>query len=291
MRSGDEVEEEEENLGGVVKRVFLSRGWGPGGYNTPPPLPSPPHRLVRRPPGPPQVPETRSVQTLPPPLTTGKSMGGARFAALVSAARQRPLPSQPKASSRRFHSIFTSGTWRPLGKRGNHSHPFKAPYVNFLKDNLDEDRNDYLDDKTKVKGQVLGNSVRTMEPDEELNPNRPKYQVKLGFENKDVPLPRHQGKRSGVFASHGWGAGGSGTPSSHPWTSLSPPSNMWGSHITPGMRDLADWHGNQPKNSRDGQAGRGESHSAIGDRHLVSFRGNTPLFHLFLSHGWGPMGR
>lgn len=206
--------------------------------------------------------------------TAGKSLGlgGARFAALVSAARQRSLPSQPKATSRRFHSIFTSGTWRPLGKRGTHSHLSKAPFGTLLKENLDEGYNEYLDDNTR---QDVGNNVKIMELDE------------------DVRLPRQQDKRSGVFASHGWGAGGSGTSTSHPWTSLSPPSSMWGSHVTPGIRDMANWHGNQPKSNRDGHARRGESHSAIGDRdrHLISFRGNTPLFHLFLSHGWGPMGR
>lgn len=215
-----------------------------------------------------------SFTILPCLATAGKSLGlgGARFAALVSAARQRAVPSQPKTSSRRFHSIFTSGTWRPLGKRGTPSHLSKAPFGSILKENnLDEGQNEYLDDNTR---EVVENNVKITEQDEDLR------------------SPRRQDKRSGVFASQGWGAGGTGTSTGHPWTSLTPPSGMWGSsHVMPGVRDIANWHGNQPKSSRDGHAHRGESRPAIGDRHLISFRGNTPLFHLFLSHGWGPMGR
>lgn len=214
-----------------------------------------------------------SIVILPYLSTTGKSLGlgGARFAALVSAARQRALPSQPKASSRRFHSIFTSGTWRPLGKRGTHSPLSEAPSGSLLKEKtVDEGQNEHSDDNIE---QLVGNNVKITELDE------------------DARLPRQQRKRSGVFASHGWGAGGSGTSTGHPWTPLSPPSGMWGSHVTPGVRDVANWHGNRPKSNRDNHALRGESHSTIGDRHLISFRGNTPLFHLFLSNGWGPMGR
>lgn len=71
----------EERVGEVVKRVFLSRGWGPGGYDAPPPPPpSPPHRFVRRPPAPsqsspPPAVETTTIDRTPPPkpLVVGKT--------------------------------------------------------------------------------------------------------------------------------------------------------------------------------------------------------------------------
>lgn len=70
----------EERAGEVVKRVFLSRGWGPGGYDAPPPPPpSPPHRFVRRPPAPPRSsPAPAGTTTIdrtpsPKPLVVGKT--------------------------------------------------------------------------------------------------------------------------------------------------------------------------------------------------------------------------
>lgn len=46
-RPQEAVEEDAANT--RMKRVFLSRGWGPGGYDAPAPPPPPPQRYVRRP--------------------------------------------------------------------------------------------------------------------------------------------------------------------------------------------------------------------------------------------------
>ncbi|XP_071526384.1 uncharacterized protein [Panulirus ornatus] len=217
---------------GRLKRVFLSRGWGPGGYEAPPP----PQRFVRRPP----VRQSPQIKTKERsfPKATGSS-GGARYAALVS-SRQKEQKALQKPQYRRFHSIFTSGTWSPLGKRSN-----DINIQNSFKDSLEK----YVGYK-------------------ETSQSR--------FYFDDGKLSNNENKRSGVFASYGWGAGGSSPPSKHPW--MQPSASSLRLPIYPRVISLTD-------------------SSSSGDRHTESFRsggilqGKKPLFHLFVSHGWGPMGR
>lgn len=143
---------------------------------------------------------------------------------------------QQKPQYRRFHSIFTSGTWSPLGKRGVATPGILRPLP------LTEGGNDEAEDDLP---QVFSDRVTP-------------------FKMKD--------KRSGVFASHGWGAGGSSPPNS--WAGARHP---WLASLTSGNAD----------NSGAGGDGNGG-----GDRYVASFSGGGgPLFHHFLSHGWRPMGR
>lgn len=174
-----------------------------------------------------------------PPLTSRtlcptERPGGARFAALVSSQQQE---AQQKPQYRRFHSIFTSGTWSPLGKRGavNLMAPRPLPLTQGDSDEVQNDLQVFSDRETS-------------------------------FNMKD--------KRSGVFASHGWGAGGS-----------SPPPSSWAGPRHPWLASLAS-------GSADNSGGGGSAGS--GDRYVTSFSGGGsggPLFHHFLSHGWRPMGR
>lgn len=206
------------------KRVFLSRGWGPGGYEAP----QPPQRFVRRPP----LPPTKLPQKQPlVQAQKTKGIGGSRFAALVS--NQQPPPNQPNTQYRRFHSIFTSGTWSPLGKRsGIHTTPEESQ----------------------------ASSDRANE------------------EEADI----YAEKKSAVFASHGWGAGGSSTPRKQLWT---PAANSVRSLMYPQAMSLSEgsW-----------ESGRA---TAGPQRHVSTFQGagasqqRKPLLHLFVSNGWGPMGR
>lgn len=150
----------------------------------------------------------------------------------MSSQQQEP---QQKPQYRRFHSIFTSGTWSPLGKRGAATLMVPHPQPLTPGDN-DEIQNDL---------QVFSDRVTP-------------------FKMKD--------KRSGVFASHGWGPGGSSPPSS--WAGRRHP---WLASLTSGGTD----------NSGGGGGGAGG-----GDRYVARFSGSGgPLFHHFLSHGWRPMGR
>ncbi|XP_069184419.1 uncharacterized protein, partial [Procambarus clarkii] len=216
-------------------RVFLSRGWGPGGYEAPSP---PPQRFVRRPPAF-QPPGTKIQENRPTPGIGGN--GGARYAALVSP--QQLEQSQQKPQYRRFHSIFTSGTWSPLGKRSDGINEHIA-FKNSIEKNKGNNGQGWL-------GFVLDDKGNLIASDD---------------------------KRSGVFASSGWGAGGSSPPSKHPWIPHS--TNTLSSPILPRVISM----------TADGS-------SSGGGRHKASFRSNTlhqddkPLLHLFVSHGWGPMGR
>ncbi|KAK8725531.1 hypothetical protein OTU49_010607 [Cherax quadricarinatus] len=222
-----------DDKSGRYKRVFLSRGWGPGGYEAPSP---PSQRFVRRPPAF-QAPRTKIQENILTPAIGGN--GGARYAALVSPKQLEQT--QQKPQYRRFHSIFTSGTWSPLGKRSdgkNNNDAFKNSLENYK-----------------------GNNERSW----------------LGFVLDEGNLITNENKRSGVFASSGWGAGGS-----------SPPKHPWIRHATNSLRS--------PNFPQVISMVGGESSSG-GDRHKASFRSSTlhqedkPLFHLFVSHGWGPMGR
>lgn len=56
----------EDGKTGRLKRVFLSRGWGPGGYEAPPP---PPQRFVRRPLQVRQSPQTKTKEKFFPTPT------------------------------------------------------------------------------------------------------------------------------------------------------------------------------------------------------------------------------
>lgn len=158
-------------------------------------------------------------------------IGGSRFAALVS--NQQPPPNQPNTQYRRFHSIFTSGTWSPLGKRsGIHTTPEESQ----------------------------ASSDRANEEEEDI----------------------YAEKKSAVFASHGWGAGGSSTPRKQLWT---PAANSVRSLMYPQAMSLSEgsW-----------ESGRA---TAGPQRHVSTFQGagasqqRKPLLHLFVSNGWGPMGR
>ncbi|XP_066960941.1 uncharacterized protein [Macrobrachium rosenbergii] len=101
-----------------TKRVFLSRGWMAGGYKAPEPSPN---RFVRRPP---------ALAPVPPSFPQPKPGDGpgneAHYAALVS---DQPQQSPPY---RRFHSIFTSGMWTPLGKRSQGGDPFRRPFFFYI---------------------------------------------------------------------------------------------------------------------------------------------------------------
>ncbi|XP_042230288.1 uncharacterized protein LOC121871830 isoform X2 [Homarus americanus] len=169
----DKTEEEIDNNNGVTvdktghhKRVFLSRGWGPGGYEAPPP---PPQRFVRRPPA--LHPPRAKIHEKPPTTAVGGN-GGAWYAALVSPHRQEQI--QQKPQYRQFHSIFTSGNWSPLGKRGGSINVIDA-FENSLRK--------YKDNDKKWLGFLL--------------------------DKEDDNVTTGEDKRSGVFVSSGWGAGGS----------------------------------------------------------------------------------
>ncbi|MPC66118.1 hypothetical protein E2C01_060263 [Portunus trituberculatus] len=157
--------------------------------------------------------------------------GRARFAALVSTQRQE---TQPQPQYRRFHSIFTSGTWSPLGKR---SAAVEEP------------------------GAFPGMQEAAQGGGDKLAP----------LFTKTKPFVKD--KRAGVFASQGWGAGGSPTPT---WSS----SSTWTDTQHPWMAASLI--------PSDNNGGRG---SGGGDRYVASFRSGGPLLHHFLSHGWRPMGR
>ncbi|XP_063889274.1 uncharacterized protein LOC135115998 [Scylla paramamosain] len=218
---------------GRTKRVFLSRGWGPGGYDAPPP--PAPQRYTRRPLVPPSTGQDDTEQPVPSSLALRERAGRARFAALVSTQRQE---TQPQPQYRRFHSIFTSGTWSPLGKR---SAPMGEPGI-----------------FPGMEEEAEGDSDK-LEP----------------LFTKTKPFVKD--KRAGVFASQGWGAGGSPTPT---WSSSSSSSSTsWTDTHHPWLA--------APLITSDKTGGSGGG----GERYMASFRSGGPLFHHFLSHGWRPMGR
>lgn len=223
----------EDDVNARTKKVFLSRGWGPGGYDAPPP--PPPQRFVRRPLLPPTLGQVNTESPFSPPLALRERAGRARFAALVSTQRQE-APQKPQY--RRFHSIFTSGTWSPLGKRG--AAPIDGPRL------------------------VPTAEEQTDDGDDE---------VRLVF-SKTTPLVI-KNRRSGVFASHGWGAGGSPVPTWSP----SSPTNGWTDTRHPWLTAALA--------TSDNGSGRGGG----GDRYVASFRSGGPMLHHFLSRGWRPMGR
>lgn len=174
----------------------------------------------------PSVRKTNTTRILP-------GIGGSRFAALVS-NQQQPPPNQPNTQYRRFHSIFTSGTWSPLGKRGGiHTAP--------------EERRGFSDADDEDELEISGE------------------------------------KRSAVFASHGWGAGGSSTPRKQLWTpaaanSLRPMEYPQATSLSQGS-----WE--------SGPAASGPQRHASSFQTVGVPQQRKPLLHLFVSNGWGPMGR
>ncbi|CAL4119915.1 unnamed protein product, partial [Meganyctiphanes norvegica] len=229
--------QQDEDLGDedqidVSKRVFLSRGWGPGGYET---YVARPSRFPRRPQGPPT--------TSRPSVATGRNLDGAKYAALVWLGQQKPR--HPKPQNRRFHSIFTSGTWSPLGKRSGENN------------NWDDSEDTWLDNGSNISGDDWQNT-----------------------ESIVIPFIANM-KRSNVFTSRGWGAGGTAKgnliskPKQHPWSSVGLGTSVRNNDLN--IHNMPEYRPN---------------HRYVSRFHSDDYDDSTPpLFNLFVSHGWGPMGR
>ncbi|RXG54035.1 hypothetical protein Avbf_09711 [Armadillidium vulgare] len=106
----------------IDKRVFLSRGWGPGGYEVPSQGIGSVSDIIKL---------ASFIRNNESPLLeaprTSALVAAPSFTGLLSPPERernegwkssRPSKEKPDSMDyRRFHSIFTSGTWSPLGKR------------------------------------------------------------------------------------------------------------------------------------------------------------------------------
>ncbi|XP_076041216.1 uncharacterized protein LOC143025436 [Oratosquilla oratoria] len=339
------------------KRVFLSRGWGPGGYEA----------IKERRPVRTHSPEEgaagvldafdiyetlaeaehaktygrhnprRKIHVLRHVASPGlpPSPGGAHYEALVWAVNHPFSHKGPKSSSkanlkqkqkplipRRFHSMFTSGTWSPLGKR-NSAVVFDADTgvaekgTRFLKkETRGKDGGGGGVDVVGSKGVGRNDEGGLEERGDLKTPSLPggdgKNDRKRARDVLKLTLPGT--KRNGIFMSQGWGAGGlpgglkawwHGGPSAYPLSLR---------QKDPLQEKLTNYrhqshHDNEPRTSALSsfppdhipKAGTTEAMALTQTttpkpspklRFPSSGRSPpAPIFHLFVSNSWGPMGK
>ena len=222
---------------------------------------------------------------------------------------------QNKHDYRRFHSIFTSSSWSPMGKRSNNIDlNSETEDVIDFNENLEDLFNFYNFLHTKYEGKEISpelyNAVkeiqdslvslimRNLESEDNLVETPSKLvdlESALSLEelansySDFSELPNLPNKRSTVFASQGWGAGGVAVGSYQPsnfnykYRKPLPSVNYRKSNATPRITIVSKGPGSYRKDFANSMP--------VNPKWRTSGGGFAPMFHLFASSGWGPSGR